>query len=119
MTVSTGIAILFKYHYQFPDRLCHTLGLVVPAVEDLQEYPLRPFIIIRITGTQLPAPVITEPDVFQLAAECPDILICCDCRMLTCFDGVLFCRESEAVVAHRMQHIETFQPFISCINITC
>ena len=39
------------------------------TVEQLQKYPLRPFVIVRITGSYFPVPVVAKANLIQLTFE--------------------------------------------------
>ena len=87
-----GIPFFFKNFYQLTDAFCFSLFTIVPAIKDLKKDPLGPFVIIWITGLNLPAPVVTEADFRQLILEIMDILRCRNCRMNAVIDSVLLCR---------------------------
>src|SRR5690606_27619038 len=84
----------------------------------LDKDPLRPFVIIRVGGTYLPAPIKREPDLIQLFPVPIDIGLRGNGRMLSRLDGILFRWQPEGIVSHGMQHIKSLMPFIACINIT-
>ena len=86
-----------------PDRL---LCLVCEApFMKLQEYPLRPAIIVRIGGTELARPVVREPQRFQLRAEPVDVAARRDPWMRVGANGVLLGRKPEGVPADRVQDV--------------
>ena len=39
------------------------------------------------------------------------------CRMLSGLNGILFSRQSVGIVAHGVEHVETFLPLVACIDI--
>ena len=39
--------------------------------------------------------------------------------MLSCLYGILLCRQSIGIIAHRMQHIEALQSFVARIDVGC
>ena len=70
----------------------------------LQEDPLRPAVVMGIGGIDLARPVIHRPDLVELTAERPDILVCAHARMDAFFDRVVFGRQSKRVPSHRMEY---------------
>ena len=88
------------------------------TVEQLQKNPLCPFIKLWITGTYLSVPVIAKSNFIQLPFKGGNIIFSSCCRVLACFNGILFCRQTKTIKAHRMQHIKAFQSFIAAVNIT-
>ena len=68
--------------------------------EELQEDPLRPFIVLGVGGTQLATPVVAEPKHLELRTVTFYIALRCYSGMLPCLYGVLFGRKPESVVAH-------------------
>ena len=86
-------------------------------MEQFYKSPLSPFVIFRVAGPHFPAPVIGKPDLIELFAVPVDILFGSDGRMRARLNGILFRRKPIGIVAHGMQHIITFQPFIPGKNI--
>ena len=62
---------------------------VVPAVEELQEDPLGPAVVVLVGGGDLPVPVVAEAQVLQLGADAVDALIGGDGGMDIVLDGIL------------------------------
>ena len=92
-------------------------AVAVERVEQLEESPLRPFVITRLTGAHLAVPVVAKTDLVHLLAVAVDVLLGRHGGMRTRLDGVLLGGQTVGIVAHRVEHIEAFQPFVSCINI--
>ena len=88
-------------------------------VEHLDKCPLCPFIIFRIASSHFPVPVERKTDFIELFPIAGNIFLCCNGRMLSCLDGILFGWQTICIESHRMQHIESFQTFISGINVGC
>src|SRR6478735_2750565 len=86
---------------------------IEPGVVNLQENPLRPFVILRVCRVDLPLPIIRETYPLQLALELRHVFTGGDCRMLTGFDRVLLCRQTKRVPAHRVQDAEAAQALIA------
>ena len=116
--VDSFAAALFESCDQVLYRTGLAKGIVVPASEHLQESPLGPFVIGRITSTHLTVPVIGKTDAVHLLTVAVDVLDSRDLRMLAGLDGVLLGRKAEGVVSHGMQHIETLEPLVPGENIT-
>ena len=94
------------------------IGLVtVVAVEQLDERPLRPLVVVGVAGLERAVPIERETDFVELLAIAVDVLLRRDGGVLTGLDGVLLGRQAESVVAHRVQHVEALLPFVTGINI--
>ena len=105
--------VLLETLHQFADGLCFLRGMIVPTIEELEEDPLRPFVVGRITGAHFAAPIETESDVVQLFAVTRDVDFSGLRRVLTGLDGILLRRQAEAVVAHGVQHVEAFLALVA------
>ncbi len=103
--------------HQLVDQMRNRTGAVVVAievaVEELEEDPLRPFVIAWIGRIDLPVPVIGKPHHPELPAEVFDVL--CDelAGMAVVLDGVLLGRQAEGVPPHGMQHVEAAHALIA------
>ncbi len=86
---------------------------VEPGIVDLEENPLRPFVIGGIGRVDLAFPIVGKTDAFELRLEFRDVLARGDGGMLARFDGVLLGGQTERVPAHRMEDIESLQPFVT------
>jgi hypothetical protein len=84
-----------------------------PALEQLEEDPLRPAVVIGIGGVDLAFPVVREPDALHLAPEGVDVLRGSDRGVHPGLDGVLFGRQTEGVPAHRVQHVESAHALVA------
>src|SRR5690606_33219278 len=84
---------------------------IIPRMKETNEDPLRPFVEIRIACTYLPAPIERQANVIQLPPEGADVGLGGNGWMLPGMDGILFSWKAKRVVSHRVQHIESFQPF--------
>ena len=71
----------------------------------LEEYPLRPLIVLGVGGIDAAIPVKTVAENFQLTGEVSDVIFGDYCRMDMIFDSVVFCRQAESVKAYREQDI--------------
>jgi hypothetical protein len=91
-----------------PDR---DLGLVhEPQVEESGEDPLRPAVVARVGGAELPVPVEGETDQSQLAPEVVDVLARGFGRVLAGRDRVLLGGETEGVPAHGVEDVASLHP---------
>ena len=57
--------------------------MVVPRVEDLQEDPLRPLVVVDVGGGDGPTRVMSEAEAAQLTAVGRDVVIGGYARMLS------------------------------------
>gem|GEM_PF-2497087 len=92
---------------------------IVPMVEHLEEGPLRPLVISGIAGTDFARPVVGEADAVHLLAIARDVLLGGLRRVLPGLDGILLGGKAEGVIAHRVQHVEAFQAFVSAVDVAC
>ena len=81
-------------------------GLVGKAIlEHLEEYPLRPLIILRVGGIDGAIPVEAVAQHLELAGEVCDIVLGDYCRVDVVLDSVVLGRQAESVKADREQDI--------------
>ena len=66
--------------------------LVVPGVEHLAEDPLRPPVVLRVSGRDRAPHVVTQPEATQLAPHVFDVGVCRDCWVGSGLYGVLLRR---------------------------
>src|SRR5688572_21546248 len=95
-----GIAFGFKQLYQLIDRFGLFCLAVEPAVEELEKYPLGPFVIMGIGGLYLAVPIETKADIVQLLAKVFDIVIGGYGGRDTMVDGILFGRKTKGIITH-------------------
>ena len=115
--IETFGALLGKTLLKGADWQRLVLGVVVIVLEKLEESPLRPFVIFRVTCAYLTIPVETETYLVELFAVAVDVLLSCLGRVLTCLDGILLGGEAVGVVAHWVQHVESAQAFVACVYV--
>ena len=70
----------------------YSFVVVVPRIEELNEYPLRPFVVGRIRGLEFTRPIQAETDIVELLAVACGIYLRCFLWMLTRLDGILLSR---------------------------
>ena len=91
----------------------HLLLIREPALEKLQEYPLRPLEIVGVGGVDLSVPVEGKAERFELALETRDIVARDDLGVDLILDGVVLGREAEGVPAHRIKDVVTAQTLLA------
>ena len=108
--VDAGEAVVLEAADEAADWLGALHLDVVPAVEELQEDPLRPAVVGGVAGAHLAAPIKAEADAVQLFAVAGDVDLGGLRRVLAGLDGVLLRGQPEAVVTHGVQHVEAAVP---------
>ena len=73
-------------------------------LKELQEQPLVPFIVVRFTRRDFPAPVIGEAKTLQLIAHVRDVVARPHVRRDAFFNRGIFGRKPERIPTHGMQH---------------
>ena len=105
------------------DQFRYGAGLVlfgiVPAVEHLEERPLRPLVELRVARAHFPVPVIAEAYPVELFAVSGYVALRGYLGMLPGLYRVLLSRKSECVEAHRMQDIEALEALVACEYVAC
>ena len=86
-------------------------------LKQLQEDPLRPFIIRRIRRIDLSVPVKRISQRMELAFETGDIILCHDLRMNMVLNRIILRRQAESVPAHRIKDIISLHPSLSGYNV--
>ena len=84
-----------------------------PALEELEEDPLRPPVVFRIGGVDLALPVIGQAEALHLAAEGGDVLGRGLGRVHAGAHGVLLGRQTEGVPSHGVKHVEPAHPLVA------
>ena len=74
---------------------------------------MGPFVVSGVAGAHFAAPVVRKAYFIELFAVAADIFLGCDGRMCAGLYGILFGWESVGIIAHRMQYIEAFEPFVA------
>ena len=97
----------------------HFCNICQSLIVKLQENPLCPLVVFRITCADFSIPVIGETKCLQLITEMIDIGIGKFSRMMTGFECELLCRQTESIKSHRMHDIEALHAFHSCHDIRC
>ena len=78
---------------------------------------MSPFVVFRVAGSDFPVPVKREPDFIHLFPVTTDVFLRGDGRVLSGLDGILFCGQTVRVISHGMQDVESFQMFVTGIDV--
>ena len=78
---------------------------VEPGVEDLEENPLGPAVIVLVGGGDGAALIVPQPQTAQLTLHVFDRFLRFDRRVRAGLDGVLLRRQAERIIAQGVQHI--------------
>mmetsp|Transcript_36599 Transcript_36599/g.65494 ORF Transcript_36599/g.65494 Transcript_36599/m.65494 type:complete len:272 (+) Transcript_36599:2151-2966(+) len=84
-----------------------------PALQQLQENPLRPLVVLWIRGGNLPIPVVAEPQALQLLAEPVHILLRSDSRVRPRLQRILLRGQAERVPAHGVQNVKALHALVA------
>ena len=76
----------------------------------LQEKPLRPFVVLGKAGDHFPAPVVDSAHVPELAAHVLNVLHGPGERVNTALDGGVLGRKAEGIKTHRVENVITLHP---------
>ncbi len=95
----------FELRNQFFDRPGAFGIWIEPAIEDLQEDPLRPPVVGDVRGRELAPAVVAEPEPAELPPHVGDVVPGGDRRVLPGVERVLLGRQPERVIAERVQHV--------------
>lgn len=75
-------------------------------------------VVVRSAGAYLTAPVKAEAYLVKLLAVAADVVESRLLWMLSRLYGILLCRKTVSVVAHRVEDIEALQALEACIDVT-
>ena len=90
---------------------------VVVALKHFHKCPLRPLVIFGVARTHFAVPIVAKSYLLQLLTIARYVFHRGHFRMLTGLDGILLGGQSIGIVAHRMEHIESFQSLVASKNI--
>ena len=82
-------------------------------LEQLQEDPLRPLVILRIGGVDATIPVKAVAQHFQLAGKVGDVVVGNDGGMDMILDGEVLRRQAKSVVADGEQDVIALHPLFT------
>ena len=86
-------------------------------LEQLQEDPLGPLVIVRVCGIDFPGPVEGDAQGLDLLLEAGNVLLRHLSRMHMVFDGVIFGGQAEGVPPDGVQHVPPFQAALAGHNV--
>ena len=86
---------------------------VVPRVVDLQEDPLRPAVVLDVSGGDPAALIVTQTQPADLRQEALDIRLGGGPRMGTGLRRIQLGRQPEGVEAHGVQHVAPGHPLVA------
>ena len=96
------------------------LGLrVVPGVEDLQEDPLGPAVVVGVGGRDRAPVVVAQAQPAQLRPVPLDVRLGGDPRVRAGLHRVLLGGQAERVEAHRVQHVVAGHPLVAGEDSRC
>ena len=79
----------------------------------LQEYPLRPLIVLGVCGVNAAIPVESIAQHLELACEVCDVVFCNYGRMDVVLDGIVFRGQAESIKADGEQNIVALHPLFA------
>src|SRR6185295_1089109 len=82
------------------------LAVRVTRLQELEEQPLRPPVVLGLMGRDFAVPVDRPPHPLHLLADRADVRLRDLAWMAALPDRVVLRRQPEGVVAHRPQHLE-------------
>ena len=95
----------------------HFLFVSEIMLEKLQEYPLRPFVVIGVRRIYFSFPVKRKSQGFKLSFEVCYVILRYDFRVNFILYGIVFRRKTESVPAHGVKNVISHKTFFSCDNI--
>ena len=84
-----------------------------PVLEQLQEDPLGPFVIVRVGGVDHAVPVKTVTQHFELTGKVLDVLLGDNSRMDVVLDRVVLSRQTKSVETDREQNVVAFHSLLA------
>ena len=78
---------------------------VIPGVEDLQEDPLRPAVVVGVDRPDRTPVIVTHAQALELARHDDDVVLGRLAGVLTGLDGILLGRQAEGVVAQAVEDV--------------
>ena len=88
-------------------------GVVVIGMEETDEDPLCPMVVLRVRGTDFSRPIEAEAYAVKLLTITADVFPSRNLWMLTCLYGVLLGWKSKGIVAHRMEDIRATKSLVA------
>ena len=97
----------------------HFLLIGQTMLEELQENPLGPLVVIGIGGIDFPGPVKGETQALELVLEVGYIVLGDDFRVDVILDGIVLGGQTKGVPAHGIENIIAFHTALAGQNIQC
>ena len=88
-----------------------------PALEELEEHPLRPAVVRRVGGVHRVVPVVHAAEALQLAREVGDVPRDEFVRVGPYLEGVVLRVDAERVEAHGLEHVLAAQPPVPAVRV--
>ena len=88
------------------------------ALPELEENPLTPAIILRVTCYYRAIPVVRKAHALKACFLCFDVSISPSSRVTIVLDCRIFGRQSKSIPTHRMKYIISTHGVITCRNVT-
>ena len=88
-----------------------------PGFEELEEDPLRPFIILGIRGIDLAVPVEGIAKGMQLILKPCHVILGHDPGMNVILNCIVFRRQTKGIPAHGIQHVIALHSSLSCNDV--
>ena len=95
----------------------HLLLIGQAFFEQLEEDPLRPFVIGWVCRVDLAAPVKGKSEGLQLLLKVRHVIARHDLRVNMVFDGIVLRGQAKSIPAHWIEHIIALQPLFACNDI--
>ena len=86
-------------------------------LEELQEDPLRPLVVVGVRGVDLAVPVEAEAEHLELLAEVVDVLLGDDGGVDVVLDGVVLRRQAEGVPPDGEEHVVALQALLAADDV--
>src|SRR6185436_10704967 len=84
----------------------------------LQENPLRPFVVFRISGVYFPIPIKPHTPALQLAFSIGNIFSSRNRWVYPFFDREIFCRQTKSIPTNRKQSFKSVHAHKPAVNIS-
>ena len=108
---------VFQFGDQFVDGAGFGGGVVEPAIEQLEEDPLGPLIVLQVGGGEFAVPVVAEAETLELPFEGLDGVFRGHARMDVGLHGVLLRRQAKRVPADGVQDVEALHSLVARQNV--
>ena len=83
--------MLFEVSDKLSDGLSLPIYIIIVGMEEANEDPLCPLVILRIRGAEFTRPIKAESNTLKLFTIATNVLLRRYLGMLSCLDGILLC----------------------------